>query len=193
MTPDNLTEGQRATVAEELAEFLISLHTLNPGPGLSNILPHEDARLVAEQYLFDAEVKIVPKLSTAEAQTLRQLLESYIAAPDNFLFRAAVLHADFSADHILLTNGGVQGVLDFGDVSWGDPDYDFMYLFVRFGNTFVEGVAKRYGHPDLDRLRRKDLYFGVVDQISTIIDGNRALVGQIDEAWFRLEELLKRA
>jgi hypothetical protein len=78
-------------------------------------------------------------------------------------------------------------------VSWGDPDYDFMYLLVGFGNTFVEEVAKRYGHPDRDRLRQKVLYFGVVDQIGTIIDGNRALEGQVDEAWFRLKELLKRA
>jgi hypothetical protein len=68
-----------------------------------------------------------------------------------------------------------------------------MYLFVEFGNTFVEEVAKRYGHADLSRLRQKLLYFGIVDQIDTIIDGDRALEGQVDEASFRLKAFLKKA
>lgn len=29
-----------------------------------------------------------------------------------------------------MKDGTVTGVLDFGDVAWGDPDYDFVYLFV---------------------------------------------------------------
>ncbi|HYU54234.1 MAG TPA: aminoglycoside phosphotransferase family protein [Gemmatimonadaceae bacterium] len=193
MTLDGLTERQRVAVAEELAGFLIALHNLHPGPELSQSLPHEDARLVAQQYLSDAEGKAVPELSTAETQTLHQLFESYIAVPNNFLFRPTVVHADFSADHILLKNGCVQGVLDFGDVSWGDPDYDFMYLFVEFGNTFVEEVARRYGHADLALLRQKVLYFGVADQIGTISDSDRALEGQVDESWRRLRTFLKRA
>ena len=188
-----LTERQRATVAEELAGFLIALHNLHLEPGLSSILPREDARLTAQRYFSDAEVKVAPKLSTAETQTLRHLFESYLAIPENFRFRPAVLHADFSADHILLENGSVHGVLDFGDVGWNDPDYDFMYLFVEFGNTFVEEIAQRYGHTDLARLRQKLLYFGVVDQLGTIIDGDRALSGQVDEAWRRLKEFLGRA
>jgi len=193
MTLNGLTERQRAAVAEELAGFLIALHNLHPKLELSNMLPLEDARLEAERYFSDAEAKILPKLSQAEGQNLRDLFESFLDVPGNFLFRPTVLHADFSADHILLKDASVQGVLDFGDVSWGDPDCDFMYLFVEFGNTFVEEVAKRYGHADLSRLRQKLLYFGIVDQIDTIIDGDRALEGQVDEASFRLKAFLKKA
>ena len=85
----------------------------------------------------------------------------------------------------------MTGVIDFGDANWGDPDYDFMYLFVDFGLAFVEDVARRYGHPNLTRLRNKVRYFGIVDQIDTILeDEGRALNGQKEKAWLRLEQLL---
>jgi aminoglycoside 2''-phosphotransferase len=59
MTLNGLTERQRVAVAEELAGFLVGLQSLNPRQELSNLLPHEDARLVAEQYLSDAEHKVI--------------------------------------------------------------------------------------------------------------------------------------
>jgi hypothetical protein len=87
----------------------------------------------------------------------------------------------------------VSGVLDFGDVNWGDPDYDFMYLFVDFDMDFAIVEARRYGHSNFDHLRAKLSYFGIVDQIGTILDGaGRALEGQETGAWHRLKRLLKR-
>jgi len=110
----------------------------------------------------------------------------------NFSFQPVVLHADLSGDHILVEDDAVAAVLDFGDVNWGDPDYDFMYLFVDFGWEFVEDVARRYGHPDLERLNQKSRYFALTDQIGTILDGpGRALAGQEDAAWSRLRQLLR--
>jgi hypothetical protein len=58
-----------------------------------------------------------------------------------------------------------------------------MYLFVDFGLEFVGDVARRYGHPDLESLARKLLYFALVDQIGTILEGpGRALEGQQETA-----------
>jgi len=73
-----------------------------------------------------------------------------------------------------------------------DPDYDFMYLFLDFGQAFVKEVARRYGHPDLEQLGIKLRYFGLVDQIDTILYGEgQALEGQTDTAWRRLKQLLQ--
>jgi len=92
-----------------------------------------------------------------------------------------------------MENDSVVAAIDFGDVNWGDPDYDFMYLFVDFGLDFAEEVARRYGHRDPERLKGKLIYFGLVDQIGTILDGaGLALKGQEDLAWLRLKRLLRR-
>jgi hypothetical protein len=85
----------------------------------------------------------------------------------------------------------VTGILDWGDVGLGDPDYDFAYLCDDLGEAFVRDMAFHYGHADPDRLVRKTRYFSVVDQIGTIVHGgDRALLGDEAESWVRLRALL---
>lgn len=133
----------------------------------------------------------MPRLSPAETCALRALIDEYLATQSNFQFRPVVLHADLSKDHLLVDNDTLTGVIDFGDISWGDADYDFMYLSIDCGETFAIDVARRYGHADLERLMTKLHYFDLVDQIGTILHGGtRALAGQEDAAWRRLTQLL---
>lgn len=187
-----LTRETRAAATEQIATFLRALHSLQPSPEVGSLLPREDERKIAEEYFARAQQEIMPKLQPSEASMLVKQFELYLSTPGNFLFEPVVLHADLSGDHILMENGSVAAVIDFGDVNWGDPDYDFMHLFVDFGQAFVEEVARRYGHHDLERLRSKFVYFGLVDQIGTILDGmGRALEGQQEAAWRRLKHLLR--
>jgi len=192
MDANALTQEKRAAAADAIATFLRALHGLQPSPEVSRLLPREDERMVGEEYLARAERQILPKLLRSEATALRKQFEMYLSTPGNFLFQPAVLHADLGRDHLLMENDSVVAAIDFGDVTWGDPDYDFMYLFVDFGQAFVEEVARRYKHPDLEQLKTKLQYFALVDQIGTILDGvGRALEGQEDAAWHRLRRLLR--
>jgi aminoglycoside 2''-phosphotransferase len=192
MSLNILTREKRAEAAEAIGAFLRAPHDLQPSSEVGSLLPREDERLVAEEYFARTRHEILSKLRPIEANALVKQFELYLSAPENFLFQPVALHADLCRDHILTENGSVVAVIDFGDVNWGDPDYDFMYLFVDFGPAFAIEVARRYGHQDLDRLRNKLLYFGLVDQIGTILDGaGLALEGQEDLAWLRLTQLLR--
>ncbi|HYL15894.1 MAG TPA: aminoglycoside phosphotransferase family protein [Terriglobales bacterium] len=186
-----LNSEKRATAAADIARFLKALHTLQPSGDLASRLPREDERTVAEEYLSRAAHEIIPKLPFLEGTALRRELEMRLRTPGNFSFRPVVLHADLSCDHILVEDDVVVAVLDFGDVNWGDPDYDFMYLSLDFGPGFAQEVGRKYGHEDLELLGRKLQYFSIVDQIGTILDGaGRALEGQQEAAWHRLRQLL---
>jgi aminoglycoside 2''-phosphotransferase len=193
MNVNSLTREKLAEAAEAIAAFLRALHGLHPSSEVGALLPREDWRLVAEEYFARTRREILSKLRPVEANALVERFEIYLSAPENFLFQSVVLHADLSRDHILMENHSVAAVIDFGDVNWGDPDYDFMYLFIDFGQAFVEEVARRYGHPDLERLMSKLLYFGLVDQIGTILDGaGLAPQGQEHLAWLRLKQFLSK-
>lgn len=186
-----LTPERRAAAADAIATFLKALHIYQPSRDVGGLLPCENERDVAEEYLACAAREIAPELHASEARTLLKQFEWFLDTPENFSFRPVVLHADLSREHVLMANGAVAAVIDFGDVNWGDPDYDFMYLFVDFGLTFAEDVARRYGHANLAHLRPKLRYFALVDQIDTIINGeSRALEGQKEMAWHRLRYLL---
>ncbi|MDQ4080987.1 MAG: aminoglycoside phosphotransferase family protein [Gemmatimonadota bacterium] len=108
--------------------------------------------------------------------------------------RSVIVHADFSADHILRVGDTASGVIDWGDVSLGDSDYDFNYLYEEFGELFVREMATCYGHPDPIRLVRKARYFSIADQIGTILyGGDDALPGDIEGSWEMLRTLLNEA
>jgi aminoglycoside 2''-phosphotransferase len=187
-----LTREKQSEAAEAIGAFLRALHDIQPSSEVGSLLPREDERLVAEEYFSRTRHEILSKLRPVEANALVKQFELYLGTPENFLYQSVILHADLSRDHILTENDSVVAVIDFGDVNWGDPDYDFMYLFVDFGSAFAKEVARRYGHQDPDRLMNKLLYFGLVDQIGTILDGaGLAPEGQEDLAWLRLKRLLR--
>ena len=189
----SITQSLRIAQAERIGNFLQALHGLKPHPDIASILPKEEARMIAEEYRTRADREVIPRLTSSEAKALQMHFETHLRAPSNFSFPPVVLHADLGKDHILEEDGSVSGVIDFGDVNWGDPDYDFMYLFVDFGLEFAIDVARTYGHSNLDQLRTKLYYFGILDQIGTILDGaGRVLEGQEAAAWHLLRQLLRR-
>ncbi|MBI5095193.1 MAG: aminoglycoside phosphotransferase family protein [Candidatus Hydrogenedentes bacterium] len=188
-----MSQTERGKASDCIATFLRALHRLEPSPEIGDALPREDARKVAEYYLERTEREIAPKLQMRDAKALVAQFEAYLSRSENFLFRPVVLHADLGRTHLLMEDSAVVAVLDFGDINWGDPDYDFVYLFNDFGPVFVEAVALSYGHPDLESLRSKLRYYAVVDQVDTILHGGgRALDGQETEAWRRLRQFVRR-
>jgi aminoglycoside phosphotransferase (APT) family kinase protein len=188
-----MTEAERSAAAERLAEFLRAFHTLEPDAEIAAILPRDDGRRTVEELVSRAEREIVPRLEAADARALARELERHMSDSRTFSFTARIIHADFSKDHILVHEGAVAAVIDFGDVAWGDPDYDFMYLSIDAEVPFVDEVASRYGHPDRDLLRAKLRFFTAIELIDTLLNGeDLALDGQIEDAWQRLRARIRR-
>jgi aminoglycoside 2''-phosphotransferase len=188
--PGALSSSSRASLARTLAKFLRALHDMKPGP-IATVLPREDRYRVAMEASEDAE-KLAAQLTGAERRTLFELFRAHVEEPQATLGRSRILHADFSADHVLCVDDSVTGVIDWGDVCLGDPDYDFGYLYEELGEAFVCDMAVHYEHPDPDRLIRKARYFTLVDQIGTILYGaERALPGDVEESWRRLRSMLQ--
>lgn len=193
MDIDILTPELRAAAADRIAGFLQRLHSLRPSDELACILPpHPNRREEAETCLARVKVDLLPTLTKSEAQTLLKRFGAFFEIANSSSVQPVVLHADFSREHILGENDTVTGVIDFGDVSWGDADYDFHYLMLDFGESFAMEVARRYGHPNVDRLLTAIRYYAVVDQIETVLDhAGLALPGQVDAARRRVQQLLR--
>jgi hypothetical protein len=71
-------------------------------------------------------------------------------------------------------------VIDFGDVSIGDPDYDLAFLALRLGPGFLAGLLRHRPHPDPARLAgklRAFVLFNTIDDVFIGLErGDRALV-----------------
>jgi aminoglycoside 2''-phosphotransferase len=103
-----------------------------------------------------------------------------------------LLHADFSPDHIICNEekNVIAGIIDFGDIEIGDPDYDLMYLYEDYwGEEFIGELLKYYPHRDTERLMRKLEFFSRCNTIHDVLRGiRRKDDGILQEA---LEELRK--
>ena len=172
-----------------LGGFLKVLHGMDTAAFA--FLPHEDERENVLEHQRAARSVIASQLSASVASRLERIIADHLGDEANFACEPRVLHADLSAEHILRHQGRISAILDWGDVSLGDPDYDFSYLYNDFGAAFVRAIAVDYGHPDVERLLRKCHYFAIADQIGTIAFGkDEALPGHVEAAWERLRELL---
>jgi len=93
---------------------------------------------------------------------------SYLVAQDG-LWRAAgtrvcLLHCDVTADHVFVGastgacgaeagNAGITGLIDFGDAMAGDPEYEFVAVFLSAldgDRAALASFLQSYGHPAWD-------------------------------------------
>ncbi len=89
-----------------------------------------------------------------DPDAVRAVLEDAIAAPD-WAGPALWLHGDLHPAHVLTANGAICGVIDFGDLSAGDPAFDLAAAWI----LLPDGAADRFHDayqpaPDAATLRR---------------------------------------
>lgn len=120
--------------AEKLAEFLVGLRAADtggaPGPGLHSAfrggpLEHWDDEM---QVLFD-------RVAGRERETAVALWRDALAAP--FEGDPVWFHGDVSTNNLILRDGELTGVIDFGCAAAGDPACDTVPVW-----TFLSGAAR---------------------------------------------------
>jgi aminoglycoside 2''-phosphotransferase len=116
---------------------------------------------------------ILDRLTSTEQILVNKIYCDYLDEPTNFNYQPCLLHNDLSSDHILfdLTNNKISGIIDFGDIAIGDPDYDLMYLLDDLGIDFIERLLKYYSHVNCDRLRQKLQFFQLADAVQLTLAG----------------------
>jgi aminoglycoside 2''-phosphotransferase len=123
--------------------------------------------------LTRARSDIYPLVEPSVRGYVERLFESYFADEALLDYEPTLLHADLAPDHIRFApeEGRITGIIDWGDASIGDPDYELSYLYRAGGAPFVEEVV-RHGPPrDPAKLDRKLRFYAGHDAIDTILNG----------------------
>ena len=156
----SLTGGQRNHLAGQLGSLLANLHG-------TPIDSHEGIQRARDWLTF-----IETQTATAQERhrswhslpghlidDLPGFLQSTrpLPRPD---WRPALLHCDVTAEHVLLRRHEdrrdkadewlVSGLIDFGDARIGDPEYDFLAVFLSalaMDHLAFKALLKAYGHP----------------------------------------------
>ncbi|MGM1016100.1 MAG: aminoglycoside phosphotransferase family protein [Actinomycetota bacterium] len=139
--------------AGEIGRALVALHhtappdaPLNPVRGVP--LAHRDASVRARlgnSRLGDAELR----------SRLRDIWDAGLAAPTNT--EHVWIHGDVHPGNILLSEERLHALIDFGDVTGGDPAYDLAIAWLAFDapgrRAFHAATSGRYDDATRDRAR----------------------------------------
>ncbi|MFF2555778.1 phosphotransferase family protein [Nocardia sp. NPDC058058] len=150
-------------VARAVAEFIDEVHAFPADRAREFGVEDRDMRAEFAADLELIRAQVIPLLAAADGRELVARWERYLGEDRNFEYSPVLMHGDVSLDHLLVTGDRITGVIDFGDVQIGDPDYDLSYLWPDAGAEFVRRVQHWRGQPMDERLIGKLDFWAVAD------------------------------
>lgn len=168
---NSLTKKQQEFIQRSLGNFLLQLHHIDLTLSRNCHLEIMDPREEYSDNFNKAKKFIYPHISKSKQKIITQLFTEYLENPENFNYTPTLIHNDFSQDHILFdtVNKEITGIIDFGDIAFGDPDYDLMYLLDEFGDNFLNGIFKTYKPKNKKKLKDKLYFFTLANKIQMIL------------------------
>jgi aminoglycoside phosphotransferase (APT) family kinase protein len=160
---EEISVSARAAMGTQLGAFLSGIHgiemmALDPASVKHESLCLEDCLASAR----DDYAKAQPGIPARHVAAVERFLDSCPAAESRD--GAAVFsHNDQGSEHILVLNGAVAGIIDWGDTAFTDPAYDFGLLYRDLGPAVLEAALERYSRVpsgEKDRIRRRARFYG---------------------------------
>jgi|SRR6185437_15952050 len=201
---NSLKKKTRESIQHSIGNFLLQLHHIDLSLLKDCNLETMNLKEEYAENFEEAQNFIYPDISKTKRKTITQLFTNYLGDAENFKYAQALIHGDFSKDHILIDTAnqhpperairaGITGIIDFGDIAFGDPAYDFMYLLDEFGEDFLHGIFKIYKPPDKNKLMRKLIFFSLANKVQIIIMDKETNDSEaIEEAYASLDYWLDK-
>ncbi len=172
-TFNNLSTQEKDKTAQQIAVFLKKLHSFPIKDNEKEYLKVKDFKAKCKSDYHGAKEKIYPILTSAERKSLDKIFKEYLNNSYNFKYKPTLIHNDLSYDHIFFDTkeNRICGIIDFGNITIGDPDYDFTLIAYYYGEKFIKRIIKYYEHQNEKRLMEKLKLFQICKSTRRIIDG----------------------
>lgn len=136
--------GDGSGLGAAVGEFLAALHAVHLREAVRRGLPPPERTSAMRDAHFDRfAAEVVPRLPAGTDTWLQDRLDLLRDAP-----ASVVVHGDLSADHVLVHEGRVSGVIDWGDARAGDPAKDLVWPLLQAGPDTARELRAAYGVAD---------------------------------------------
>lgn len=122
-----LTQGE----AERFVDFLRSLHSLHtPAPNNAPAHSYRGVPLVQRSEVVETGMKRLAQKTAEITPTIRHLWQQALAAPK--ATESRWLHGDLHPHNVIVKDGVIAGVIDWGDLTSGDVATDLAAIWMLF-------------------------------------------------------------
>ncbi len=127
---DGLAAPTRDGLLGDLAAFLAVVHAFPVDEATECGIGAEGGRAGYIEDLGRAREDVFPRLDKPARYAVDPKVASFLEDDRNFACTPTLLHGDLWPEHVLFSTavGRLTGVIDIGDVSIGDRDYDLAFL-----------------------------------------------------------------
>jgi len=138
---------QKNHLAHQLGQFITALHSFSV-PKAKKIGLETIRANYWPNRLKKIQATIFPLVSIKEQQWITNLFNDFFTVLDQVKVKFVVSHSDIAPEHIIVDpkTYRLAGLIDFGDISIGDPAYDFQFERA-FGSEFLQQVYTAYKLP----------------------------------------------
>lgn len=192
----SLAEPDQERLHTTLAAFLRGVHSFPVADAAAAGVEELSTREWVGSSWSGGRAQVLALLTPHDGAALARLIEGFLGDARNFANTPRLLYGDFAPEHVLYDadSNGIVGVIDWGDLAIGDPDYDLLYLRQDYGEGFVRRLLGHYPHPEPGRLFEKLRVFDACDHVNTIAASHRdpAEPEAVRESVTALGEILKQ-
>lgn len=137
-----LYESISESEIEKLVHFLKVLHHVNPSGAPSN--PYRGVPLSSRDQDVKNRIKEIEQNGIAVPSPIKNLWEMAIAEPIDS--KPCLIHGDLHPNNIVVKDGEIQAIIDWGDVTKGDPATDLVSFWMLIEDSELRRKAfEAYG------------------------------------------------
>lgn len=135
--------------ARQLGAFLTQLHNYSVKKAKQAQVRYFNAdqwRTFYKTFYQQVKEKIFPVLSKDLQDKITKSWNAFLTKDQHFQFQSVLIHRDLGEEHILWDQKQecITGIIDWNDVSIGDPAIDFTGILDCYGDAFTETVLTHY-------------------------------------------------
>jgi len=169
----SLPSETKNKIAHQIAEFMDQISSFCVERKKNLNIPKRNFYQYYLDMFNEVREKAFPKITQDIQSYISFRFETYLENKNHFSYSPKLLHADLSLDHLLFDQKRqeLSGIIDFGDMKIGDPDYEYLYLLEECGEAFTKKVMELRKEENAQHTYEKLSFFLTADNVLLLLEG----------------------
>jgi aminoglycoside 2''-phosphotransferase len=180
----------KTRICDQIAEFIDQISSFNVKRARELTVHEINFYQEFLETFREVQEKCFPIINKELQDYISSRFTSYLENKNNFVYTPKLLHSDLSLDHLMFDSKKEEltGIIDFGDMRIGDPDYEYVYLLEECGEEITRYVMERRNEENIQEKLDKISFFLTANNVQLFLEGLKSNNDELTEEVITLIE-----